>query len=117
MPVPPPTAIFVECEHFTVTPRDGKLVLEIHGATELADLPPKRVYLNGVDAAKRLGIPARTFYRQMANKKNPIPHTRFCGRPRFVESEITAWADRGESAPARRVAAAISTVGGGGRRV
>lgn len=119
-----PTLIILECDSFITTQREGRIVLEVRGATATPELPPHRNYLTTVQIAKRLGgkTSTRTVRKLMRHPTNPIPHIYVGKRPRFVECEVAEWAERGTSLAAKRAkdkflsSPAVAEFGGIGRK-
>ena len=102
-----PGLILVECDQFTVSNRDGRIFLELIGAVASEHLPEHRRYLQPSMLADMLKVNTRTLRKLMALPKNPLPHVRFGGRPRFVEEDVYRWAKEGGNVSARRAAKAL----------
>lgn len=102
VPTPGPDLIVVECDSYHATVRDGRVVLELRGATPTDQLPPHRNYLRPAEIASILQIGLRNLRKLMAHSENPIPFVRIGTKPRFVEEEVRKWAEAGKSPAAKR---------------
>lgn len=106
----------IECDSYSVAQRNGRIVLMVQEAVALNSAQSSRNYLTTEQAAECLRLSTRTVRRSMKSVGNPIPHT-FIGRhPRFEESHILEWAERGADCVARRAKRALSGVVVPGKR-
>ena len=100
--------VLVECDAFHVTQRDGRLLLELVGATATATLPACRNYLNPAQIAVYLGVNVRTVSKLMNHPTNPIPFARLGKAPRFVTEDVDRWAAASKTCGAKRAAVVIA---------
>lgn len=97
----------VECDSFAVAQRGGKLVLHLRGATSSRAPSRAPTYLTTAEAAEYLKLSPPVIHRAMTRPRSPIPHVYVRKAPRFIESEIVQWAERGNDPVARRAWSAI----------
>ena len=62
--------------------------------------------------AERLGTTTRSIENWVNQKKHPLPYIKWCGNPKFRESDIQWWLSQGCSVAARRAAVAGCNIAG-----